>query len=181
MPSSPPAAAQAIQPPAAGGPSPRTTATTITSTRPALCVAARTASTGRCRLWSPPKKSEKPQARLDARPRTTAAMAAYPGVCVHEPAFTDRGGCRRRGQRLGHGPVRGRRDRRHHAHPVGGDRHRTAAHGPPLPPAAHADRALAGAAGAAARRAGVVLRPATRLLGGGAPDRARAPDLPCRL
>src|SRR4051794_35534078 len=135
--------------------------------KPAPWVITSTARSGRRRVWRPPRKSPTPQVTLDASARTTAATAAYPGEGVNEPACTDRGRDRRRRERVGHDAAR-RRAGGQAADAVRGDRHGPAAHAPPLPPPAQAERALAGPARAAARRSGELLRPAPWLLRGGA-------------
>src|SRR4051794_39115703 len=79
MPNRLPPIAQASQPAPAGGPSPRAATTKSARSSPAVCVIVITASTGRLRDWSPPKKSATPHERLDASPSATAAMAPYAG------------------------------------------------------------------------------------------------------
>src|SRR3954449_5629909 len=148
------AAAEAKKSPP-GGALPRAATMTATSASPASCDPSTTATTGMRRLWRPPRKSPTPHETLAARPRTMANTARHAGIlCADEPARPDR--CRR--QRLGHVPARpwalGS-----HAHAVVDHRYRPAAQGPPLPAPAAPERALAGAARAAAGRPRSLLRP----------------------
>src|SRR3954463_7786023 len=113
--------AQPIHPTPAGGPCPSSTTPTSVSTKPAVSVTTSTASRGRRRDWMPPKKSANPHARLEPRPSAIAAIAPYPGECVHEPPLTGRERARRGGQPLGHDAARlGARG--HAPDALGGDR-----------------------------------------------------------
>src|SRR3954451_3895888 len=160
-----------------GGAVPRIATITATSASPASCDPSTTATTGMRRLWRPPRKSPTPQETLAARPRAIANTARHAGIlCADEPACTDR----RRRECVGHVPARpGALGS--HSHAVFDHRHRPAAHGAPLPAPFATERAFAGPARAAARRAGPLLRPQEGLQPRRAPDLARVSDIPRRL